>query len=88
MTEYSRGAFCEWLESLPQDKPFCDDNKCPIATWLRTDNCRAYYEDSDLAKAIDDHTPWSELTPKQIITIINRLEAGDYERIDDDDLPF
>ena len=76
---YTRVAFREWLESLP-DKPFCEDNVCPINQFTGS-KLSAVEADSDLAEAIDVlchqqmHEPWNVLTPSDVLGLINDMDS-------------
>lgn len=88
---YSRAEFRKWLESLPQDEPFCarfpgesKDYLCPIASyWVangatpRNIICADAVEaDSALTSKIDAGHLWSTLTPREVISFIDQLEAN------------
>lgn len=84
--EYNRNAFRHWLSNLPPDAPFCIKDYCPLVTyWIRTGppgldkgtlRNRTLKADFDLVRAIDERSGWDEITPRQVIELIDSLNRG------------
>ncbi len=76
---YTRKAFREWLESLP-DELFCEGFNCPIEQFLgsKSSACPTDYE---LTVAIDElchgqmHESWSVLIPSDVLGVISGMDS-------------
>jgi len=79
--KYTREAFREWLESLP-DEPFCPEKVCPIGYFMGIDDAmQAAPLDEDLAYSIDDISvnilgvmDWNSVLPSDVLNIIAEME--------------